>query len=315
MKKLAIIILFSLFSIVLSSCQAYEITYTDDVPFEIEMKRDTVNILQITDLHLTYGIDKRDRDTFDLIKALNEAETYDLIVITGDMTMSPQGPRIFSRLIGFMESLETPWTFVFGNHETDFNDYHEYLRRIPETEYLLFKVGPQLNDGGFGNFSIVFNQNGIPFYKLYLLDSKAEIKPIEGLEDDYGYLSLAQVNWYESHVQTDTVDSIVFMHIPLRQYILAENYVGTFREKRVYAQSIDTGFFDAMVYHGRSKAVFVGHDHLNDFYFYLSGIMLAYGRATGYNGYGDLEKGGRFIRIDASGTLSTGIISGSEVRS
>jgi predicted MPP superfamily phosphohydrolase len=315
MKKLAIIILVTWFSIVLSSCKAYEITYTDDLPFEIEMKTNAVNILQITDLHLTYGIDKRDRDTFDLIKALNDADDYDLIVITGDLTMSPQGPRIFSRLIDFMESLETPWTFVFGNHETDFNDYDEYLRRIPETEYLLFKVGPKLDRGGYGNFSIVFNQNGIPFYKLYLLDSKAEIKPIEGIEDDYDYLSFAQVNWYESHVQQDTVDSIVFMHIPLRQYILAENYVGTFREKRVYAQSVDTGFFDAMVYHGRSKAVFVGHDHLNDFYFYLSGILLAYGRATGYNGYGDLEKGGRYIRIDASGTLETGIISGSEVRS
>lgn len=315
MKKVSIILIVFVLSFVLSSCQPYEIVYTDDLPFVMDMVEDEINILQITDLHLTYGIDKRDQDTFALIKALNDADRYDLIVITGDMTMSPQGPRIFSRLIKFMESLETPWTFIFGNHETDFNPYVDYLKRIPETEHLLFKIGPKLEDGGFGNFSILFNRDGVPFYKLYLLDTKAEIEPIEGLEDDYDSLSIAQVAWYELHVSEDTVDSIVFMHIPLRQYILATNYVGTFREKRVYAQSEDTGFFDAMVSHGKSKAVFVGHDHLNDFYFYLSGIMLAYGRATGYNGYGDLEKGGRFIRIDASGILSTDVIPGSEVLS
>jgi len=315
MRKLCIMFLLVTSMIFLSSCTPYQITYTDDLPFEIEMKSDDVNILQITDLHLTYGIDQRDRKTFELIQALNDSDHYDLIVITGDMTMSPQGPQIFSRLIRFMESLGTPWTFVFGNHETDFNDYIEYLKRIPETEHLLFKVGPELNDGGLGNFQIVFNKEGVPFYKLYLLDSKAEIEPIEGVEDDYDSLSFAQVNWYETHVSLDAVDSIIFMHIPLRQYILAENYVGTFREKRVYAQSLDTGFFDAMVYHGKSKAVFVGHDHLNDFYFYLSGIMLAYGRASGYNGYGDLEKGGRVINIDASGVLSTEVIAGSEVMS
>lgn len=313
MKKMSVFFLMALVIFLLSACKPYEITYTDDLPFQIEMSHDELNILQITDLHLTYGIDQRDRMTFDLIKALNDANRYDLIVITGDMTMSPQGPRIFSRLISFMETLGTPWTFIFGNHETDFNDYVEYLKRIPQTEHLLFKIGPKLEDGGLGNFSIVFNQNGVPFYKLYLLDTKAEIEPIEGVEDDYDSLSLSQVNWYESHVSADTVDSIVFMHIPLRQYILAEDYVGTFREKRVYAQSEDTGFFDAMVYHGKSKAVFVGHDHLNNFFFYLSGIMLAYGRATGYNGYGDLEKGGRSIKIDMSGNLSTVIISGSEV--
>ncbi len=315
MKRIMILGLIISSFFFLSSCQPYEILYTDDLPFEIEMTDDDINILQITDLHLTYGIDQRDQKTFELIKALHDADRYDLIVITGDLTMSPQGPQIFSRLIRFMESLGTPWTFVFGNHESDFNDYTEYLKRIPETEHLLFKIGPKLTDGGFGNFQIVFNQEGVPFYKLYLLDSKAEIEPIEGIEDDYDSLSLAQVNWYETHVALDTVDSIVFMHIPLRQYILAENYVGTFREKRVYAQSLDTGFFDAMVYHGKSKAVFVGHDHLNDFYFYLSGIMLAYGRASGYNGYGDLEKGGRAITIDSTGSLSTRVISGSEVMS
>lgn len=72
-------------------------------------------------------------------------------------------------------------------------------------------------------------------------------------------------------------------------------------------------FFDAMVTYNKSKAVFVGHDHLNDFYLMMNGIMLAYGRATGYNGYGNLEKGGRHIEILDNGELETYIILGSEV--
>ncbi len=163
------------------------------------------------------------------------------------------------------------------------------------------------------NKKIGFTKNDQPFYNAYFLDSKAERDDYTEEEGEYDYLSLDQVSWYEDQVALDTVESLVFMHIPLRQYIDPETYVGIFREKMVYAQGVDTGFFDAMVTYNKSKAVFVGHDHLNDFYLMMNGIMLAYGRATGYNGYGNLEKGGRHIEILDNGELETYIILGSEV--
>ena len=61
---------------------------------------------------------------------------------------------------------------------------------------------------------------------------------------------------------------------------------------------IDTGFFDACVAYGKTKGVFVGHDHLNDFYLLKNDIILAYGRITGYSAYGNLERGGRLIEIN-----------------
>lgn len=302
-----------LFTFLITSCKPYVIEYTDNDPFTLEMKGDTLKILQITDLHLTYGIDDRDRKTFQLIKNLAVSDDYDLIVITGDLTMSPSAPTLFKSLINHMESLEIPWTFIFGNHETDYHDYSDFISRIPETEYLMFKVGPEITDGGYGNFKIEFTKNDQPFYNAYFLDSKAERDDYTEEEGEYDYLSLDQVSWYEDQVALDTVESLVFMHIPLRQYIDPETYVGIFREKMVYAQGVDTGFFDAMVTYNKSKAVFVGHDHLNDFYLMMNGIMLAYGRATGYNGYGNLEKGGRHIEILDNGELETYIILGSEV--
>lgn len=313
MRKFSLIVLMLGFIFLLSSCKNYEIIYTDDDPFVLEMKGDSLKVLQLTDLHLTYGYDYRDRKTFRLIKDLNEQDDYDLIVITGDMSMSPSGPKLFSKLIKFMESLETPWTFVFGNHETDFNSYEDYLRRIPsDTEYLYFKVGPKLENGGVGNFHFTMTKDGIPYYRLYMLDSKAERDDYTKEEGQYDYLSTAQVSWYSNLVEDDTVDSLVFMHIPLRQYIEVDDYDGLFLEDMVYAQGVDTGFFDAMILHGKSKAIFVGHDHLNDFLFFKDGIILAYGRATGWNGYGHLRKGGRHIEIFENGDFRSFVRFGSE---
>jgi 3',5'-cyclic AMP phosphodiesterase CpdA len=308
MKKfLLLLILISSF-LFLSSCKKGDIIYTDDEAFHIEMRNDSLKILQITDLHLTYGIDYGDQKTFSLIENLSKHDQYDLIVITGDLTMSPQGPALFKRLIKHMESLEIPWTFVFGNHETDYNDYQDFLNEINDTTYLYFKVGPRIDEGGVGNFKITFTKNDEPFYHAYFLDSKAEVNPNSYDSSTYGYINSHQVAWYQNHISQDNEKSLVFMHIPLIQYAATEGYIGVFNEKQVYHQSRDEGFYDAMVTGAKSKAIFVGHDHLNDFYVMKDDIMLAYGRITGYNGYGNLERGGRHIEITSLNELSSIIV-------
>jgi len=318
MKKviLGMIVIMAMFT--LFGCSAYEIEYTDNIAFQIDMKGDEVKIMQVTDLHLAYGIDDYDNKTLQLIGDLAKSDDYDLIVITGDLTMSPIAPQLFPKIIKYMESLEIPWTFVFGNHETDFNTYAELLSTIKNTEYLYFKVGPELVDGGYGNFKIEFMKNNQVFYNAYFLDSKAEREIYTEEEGEYDFLSEAQVAWYDDFASADTKDSVVFMHIPLRQFIVSpdsSSYVGIFREDKVYAQGVDTGFYDAMVDSNVTKGVFVGHDHKNDFYILTSdNIMLAYGRATGFNGYGNLEKGGRHIEISSLGVLSSRIVLESEVR-
>ena len=103
------------------------------------------------------------------------------------------------------------------------------------------------------------------------------------------------------------------MHIPLRQFINPIDYNGKFLEKQVYAQGVDTGFFDAMVAYDKSKAVFVGHDHLNDFSFIKGRTSyLPYGRNSGYSAYGNLERGGRHIMIKDN-IITTYIVLDSEV--
>lgn len=317
MKKwLVLLLLIPLVGLTGCESHLYEgVVYSDDEPFILQMASDQLNILQLTDLHLTYGIDANDRKTLDGIRSLVEDADYDLIVITGDLMMSVTAPSLFGRLVRFMESLETPWTFVFGNHETDYDKYTAFLDQLTDCEYLYFKVGPQLDQGGVGNFRIVFEKDGVPFYTLYLMDSHTERETYTEVEGEYGYVHASQVAWATAHLETDTTDSIFYMHIPLRQFIDPETYTGTFGEDKVYPQGIDTGLFDALVAEGKTKAVFVGHDHLNNFEFTLDGILLAYGQITGYNAYGDLPRGGRVAHIDKDGILTSYIVLESEVSS
>ncbi len=314
MKKISTILVLIGLSFTLSSCQELTVTYTNDDPMTIKSSDNTIKILQITDLHLTYGIDYRDQETFDLIKTLNDQDDYDLIAITGDMFMTPNAPMVFKMLINHMESLQTPWTFVFGNHDNDFTSYEKLLSLIPDTNYLYFKVGPELEDGGYGNFKINFTYQDQIIYTAYFLDSKNEMDTYTEEEGEYGYLSTAQVSWYENQVALDQTESVVYMHIPLRQMMNPVTYEGNFLEIKVYPQGVDTGFFDAMKLYDKSKYAFFGHDHLNDFTTVVDGIMLGYGRVTGFNAYGYLDRGGRVVSITDE-VLTTYIVTESGVLS
>jgi predicted phosphodiesterase len=297
----------------------------DDEPIVLSLDQPSLKIMQLTDLHLTYGIDYNDRQTFKLIERLAEHSEPDLIVLTGDLTMSPLAPALYGKLGRVMDNIGIPWTFVLGNHDSDFNNHERNLNRIKDCEHLLFKNGPNLDDelpfidendnetfvsGGIGNFMIETHYNDNPFYKLYFLDTKDEASGLY----DYDWLSNNQVAWYGNHASNDTVNSSVFMHIPLIEYneydedLFIDPDWEQMGEDRVYSQGVQTGFFDEMMLYGKSEAVFVGHDHLNNFSFYYQGILLAYGQVSGYNGYGNINRGARIINIDETGKLSSSFL-------
>jgi hypothetical protein len=133
-----------------------------------------------------------------------------------------------------------------------------------------------------------------PILNLYLLDSKANRK--DGVVDKrfpYDYVSVEQVAWYQQEAENDVVESLLFVHIPLMEYL---EYEESENQEKIWPQGKNTGLFQAMLDAGtKTRGVFVGHDHLNNFDFLLEGVLLAYGQASGYNGYGILPKGARVI--------------------
>ncbi len=300
-----------------------QIKYSADTPFRFDLSRPSLKIVQFADIHLTYGFDKNDRLTFDLIKNVTMATKPDLIVFSGDQTLSITSRARYGQLTSFMEKLKTPWTFVFGNHDYDYTSQAKLLQKVASLnpEYLYFKEGPKLDEAGVGNFVYNYYYNSAPFYNLYFLDSKDELKK---KEDDsltwYKYLSTAQVEWYDQKAVIDKendVYSSVFMHIPLVQYDLAANPSGADELDHPpgelgHGQAKDTGFFTSLVANGVTQAVFVGHNHRSDFVFTHQGVKLVHGRLSGYNGYGKLKRGARIIEITPSLTnvpeLTTSII-------
>ncbi|MFH5881304.1 metallophosphoesterase [Liberiplasma polymorphum] len=311
-KKIILTSLFFMLFVLTSCMNTLDPLYTDNEPIIIEMKNNDLKILQLTDLHLTYGIDYNDRQTYKAIEDLVLADDWDLVIFTGDIVMSPLAVPLFRHLVNLMESLEVPWTFILGNHDRDYHSAARLLSVIENTHYLKFKTGPELEGGGVGNFKITFTKDDQPFYHLYFLDTKIETNHPDRTSK-YDFLSEAQVNWYEDFVSNDTVPNSVFMHTPLIQFELVNNYIGTFGEP-VHPQGLDTGFVDKAVIYGLTQGIFVGHDHDNDFSFIHEGIMLAYGRYTGYNAYGFLELGGRVIHIDETQSMTSWIITLSKVR-
>lgn len=303
------------FFLCLSFCSACQVreeeVYSDDLPFRLDLKNESLTILQFTDLHLTFGIDHNDRQTFNLIDRMINHTHPDLIVFSGDQTMAPFAVELFKMLGKRVEKHQIPWTFVFGNHDDDHCQIESYFPILKDFPHLMFKVGPKITDGGYGNFRLHTYFNDLPFYNVYLLDSHREAPG----NLNYGWLSEAQVAWYQEHVQVDTVPHLVYMHIPLLEFHEVETSTlhDGHKSEGIYPQGKNTGFFQAMVDSTLARALFVGHDHENSFSFYHQGILLGYGVASGFNGYGQREKGARLVKIDQSKTLTTEILLASEV--
>ncbi len=318
MKNIYAFFIFILLSLFLVACTSDRynddgIIFTDDTPFEIALNEPNLKILQLTDLHLIYGNDNHDRKTYSLMEKLILSDHYDFIVLTGDQTMSPKAPRLYKTLISFMESFEIPWTFMFGNHDTDYHTYQDILKVIEDTTYLYFKTGPRFEMVSVGNFKITFTYEDEAFYHLYVMDSKS-YQLVDG-KKDYGWIDEEQFAWYKQQITLDSKPHSLFMHIPIETFELYDSYAyeGVFREKKVYKQGMNIFNIDEITPLSKLQGLFVGHDHLNDISFNYNGVILAYGRSTGYNGYGDLEKGGRHIEISNNHVLTTYVKTHTEV--
>lgn len=81
---------------------------------------------------------------------------------------------------------------------------------------------------------------------------------------------------------------LAYFHIPLPEYASLDstNFTGVKQEAGISSASVNSGFFATLVEAGDVKAVFTGHDHLNDFCGNVTGIQLCYAGGFGYHAYG-----------------------------
>ncbi|KAF5177481.1 Phosphatase dcr2 [Thalictrum thalictroides] len=294
-------------------------------PFPLRFRKNGhFKILQVADMHYANGKTTpcedvlpnqmatcSDLNTTAFINRLIQAEKPDLIVFTGDNIFGSDTTHAGKSLnFAFAPAVESrvPWAAVLGNHDQESTLSREGLmKHIVSMKHTVAQVNPseaQVIDG-FGNYNVevggvegsrVENKS---LLNLYFLDSGdySTVPSIPG----YGWIKASQQFWFQQtsmklkntymkkpEAQKGSAPGLAYFHIPLPEYASFDstNSTGVNGEHSISSASINSGFFSTMLEAGDVKAVFTGHDHLNDFCGNLSGIQLCYSGGFGYHAYG-----------------------------
>lgn len=229
-----------------------------------------------------------------------------------------------------MESLGVYWTVTFGNHDSEAYSYFDREKvsdfyQAEEFTHCLYQPGPSDVDG-YGNHVIeVKNSEGLITQAIIMMDSHAYVADnfidgvIESIKGTYDNIHPNQVQWYEAEInrmntenkiineEAEAVSSLVFFHIPLVEMADAwqeftENgykdtdnikYVdGIIAElgRLVYCGLGEDELFEKMTELGSTKAMFNGHDHVNNTTFEYKGIVFSYGYSIDYFAYSGIDK-------------------------
>lgn len=290
-------------------------TFAADAPSQPHFRPDgRFKIVQFTDVHWNGDTNNAPKSAA-VMTAVLDAEKPDLVALTGDIVTTTDGPNEkWNALLAPIVERKIPWAAVMGNHDDEKHgmkrrDLVNYLSTLP---YSLVQGGPEAL-GGTGNYVVtVAGASGKPAAALYFIDSRAyptipAVKNDPRVPSRYGWISFDQILWYrEASRQLRAVSgsaplpALAFFHIPLPEYdntiLFKRGLIGT-RKEGINCAALNTGLFAALLEEGDVMGVFVGHDHSNDYAGSLFGICLAYGRCSGFGGYGKLPRGGRVIEL------------------
>ncbi len=303
---------------------SFDVSYTDRAePIVVEnglavyMPEDRpLRIAQFADVHFgiegnAYHNDKVER-TKKYLKYIVDTEKPDLIVCSGDNILST-GVEALKEFVSLMDSYETPWTFIYGNHDAESSsagyskkELSEYLETCG-SKYLLYNGGyVETASNRYGNFSIsVLDVTGSKLLgAILLMDSGV----YDGAKSTYESITEGQIDWYKSEIDKlsalykgeGVMPSVVFSHIQLPEYYTAyKAAVSQNGAEFVIKQELssyateeirtggptdkNTGLFDAMKEKGSTVAFFCGHAHTFDFQVKMDGIVLGFGPQTGFS--------------------------------
>ncbi|KVH92377.1 probable inactive purple acid phosphatase 29 isoform X2 [Cynara cardunculus var. scolymus] len=271
-------------------------------------------ILQVADMHYADGRQTpcedvlpeqfahcSDLNTTFFIERMIQAEKPDLIVFTGDNIYGADTTDpVASMNAAFAPAITSniPWAAVLGNHDQESTLSREgVMRYIAGMKHTLSQFNPSgvgVIDG-FGNYNLEVHgiegsssvNNSI--LNLYFLDSGdySTVPSIPG----YVWIKPSQQFWFQQtsmKLQNKSkAPGLAYFHIPLPEYASfdSSNFTGV-KQEGISSASVNSGFFTTLVEVGDVKAVFTGHDHINDFCGQLTGIHLCYAGGFGYHAYG-----------------------------
>ena len=280
-----------------------------------------LKIAQFADIH--FGIEGNDwhNDKVDRTKTymdyVVETAKPDLIVCSGDNILST-GVTKLKNFINIMEDYETPWTFIYGNHDSESNQTGYSKAELNETlltsntEYLLY-ANEYYETGAenrYGNFSIQLLNEA----KDKLLGSLIFFDAGVHTGSEYQAITQGQINWYKTKIDTlqetyaaqsgnahEVVPTIVFSHIQLQEHatlygravegdgasFVIEQDLGADAVNSIKdgGPKVNTGLYDVLVEKRSTKAYFVGHAHTYKYQVKddTHNIVLGFGPQVGFS--------------------------------
>ena len=300
----------------LSACGTKEYQPQDYI-LEMNYKSD-FRILQLTDIHLS---DKDDKETqFKFMDLLyQDANNPDLVVVTGDL-FTFAGKDTAKSLLKYLDGKKVPWTVCFGNHDEQCYFSVDWLTETLSKygSYCMFKDLQDDKVNGNCNFVINLKDGGKVHDQLFIMDSNRYNFSFSQL--GYDCFKQDQIDWYESVVKYtkeqnggETVNSLMFYHIPLPEINEAWNAVADGKATKIWGEKReaacppdhDFGFYDKIVELKSTTGMFFGHDHVNDFEVDYNGIKFCYGlKSTDRIYHDDDMLGGKVITIHDDHSLS-----------
>ena len=272
--------------------QKHELKFNADGEFKI---------VQFTDLHFSCNSPKADT-TLAVIASVTASENPDLIIFSGDIVTDVPSYEGWYKLGALLEQIAIPWAITLGNHDDEPSigpkEIFELVEKMP---YFTGEKGPA-SISGYGNHVLLISghDSDKPAGAVYCMDSHGfgKISKMGG----YDWFHFDQIQWYREQSERITaangdipLPSLAFFHIPLPEYKeLGADVVGS-RPGRVASPDVNSGMFMSMIDRNDILGTFVGHDHNNDFIGKYKDIALAYGRVSGADASGRLERGGRIV--------------------
>ena len=260
-------------------------------------------VLTIADVHANGTLPENVKNN---IETLVEREKPNLVIFTGDNTITNSPNKVRSSLesmVEYIEKLQIPWCHVYGNHDDESGVSKEIQQVIYESfDYCVSKRGEsQLT--GVGNYVLpVYKYNSHEVASLvwcldsgtYLntLDQTRQPDPediyVERPNSPYAYIHQDQIEWYKNTSMmleekfNKKLPSLMAFHIPLQESYYAwiqreslEEWTGE-KHENVAASRFNSGLFDVLVERKDVLAVVNGHDHINDFMVKYQDIRLCY---------------------------------------
>lgn len=267
-------------------------------------KKGEFKIAQFTDIHWSNKSPNCVK-TVEIIKHVLHVEKPDIAILTGDVVTDAPAKEGWLAIARIFAEAKTPWAVTLGNHDAETGvNRKEIFDIIENLPYFVGEKGPEMT--GCGNYMLPIqgSQNTKAAAALYCIDTNN--KPSANKYGHYDWIHFDQIEWYRKTSDKLTAENnniplpaLAFFHIPVLEFnniFGKETTIGN-KEEGVASPEINSGMFCSMVEKKDVMGVFVGHDHDNDYIGIEQDIALAFGRTSGIDAYGKLERGSRIIMM------------------